>query len=1134
MHFIGVRATRLLLVTAAFEGMLGLGIHIAPRDFAAPSYAPLRPFFPHISVSLVAGAIVLLLLSRYALRPLFQRTAVLVSAAPLLLLGYVLGMAGLRGAPIIYTGLGLGVLCIPWFGNGTNGPELFDLTSGLIHMTIGALMLTSPGSFPHQVYFAIEPLLPLAGATALVGAGAMLLHANNRWWDYARRIAGALFPCWMIYNSVQSDLTIGVISWSILAIGSLIGRGMDWSFRGVQQPRAGTLEHLDRSLETWSWLIALAVLLAGVFDLSGPRPDGSLAINLFVLTVTAYTTLAHWVLPNLGSPEARVWSHFVFLTLALGILSGDASLGGYSPLVLLILPPVLASHSLSVRAGFRLLAVAIAGAVLGDLLNQVSEAPSVSPVHFLGHVTGQSLALAAAGFLGVSQARKQWQLLTELTAARLDLQRQVRQLRLIDRIGAAIRSSLDLQEILRTTAAELGRVVSACRCIIYQTEPGGDLRPAAEYIVPGVLSATKPCHGDLTVVHMAAEARQVVSVADPDNGCAVLAAPIMAEGQLLGVISFHQCEGPLTWNADEVAFVEALAGQVGVAVLHARIHQGLANSEALLREGERRFRSAFGDAPIGMALTDRTGRWFQVNRCLADMLGYTVPELEQMKPWLVTHPDDLELTRRTAASVMSGVLQVHFEKRFLHRDGRPIWALVSASGIASAAGPADYAILHIQDITERKRTESQLVHLANYDTLTGLYNRHRFQEELKQELCPADRKGAAGAVLFIDVDQFKYVNDTLGHQAGDELLKSIAALLRRCLRDTGIIARLGGDEFAIVLPATSSTQACLLAHELLEALRRHITVVGGQPVTVTASIGISLYPDHGVTSEELLARADLAMFQAKEKGRDGCLLYQPDENEQTQMESKLTWERRIREALEHDSFVLYFQPILDLRHNRVVHYEVLLRLLDSQGQIVLPGAFLHVAERFGLIHAIDRWVVQRAIRLMAAREAIGQPICLEVNLSGKAFSDPELLPLIHREILATGIDPKSLILEITETAAIADTNLARDFIKDLNGLGCRFAIDDFGAGFSSFSHLKHLPVNYLKIDGGFISNLPNDPVDQHLVKTIVELARGLGKETIAEFVGDRETLSLLREYGVDFAQGYYVGRPCALDELYIS
>lgn len=414
---------------------------------------------------------------------------------------------------------------------------------------------------------------------------------------------------------------------------------------------------------------------------------------------------------------------------------------------------------------------------------------------------------------------------------------------------------------------------------------------------------------------------------------------------------------------------------------------------------------------------------------------------------------------------------------------------------------------------------------ANRDPLTGLFNRRRFQEDLERELAEAERYGGHGALLLLDLDGFTYINDSLGHLAGDELLKSLAVVLRQPLSATDIVARLGGDEFAVLLPQLGPDEALVVARHLLRALHEHRITFGGQRIGVTASIGITLFPAHGTTRHELLSRADQAMHRAKETGRNSLCVYTHSQGGTSLVTTQRTWEERIHDALQQDRFVLHMQPILDLRSQQISQYEALLRMVGDNGELVPPVAFLDVAERAGFMQAIDRWVVRRAIRMIAEYQRKGRELSLGINLSGRAFSDLELLLLIQRELTAAAVNPSRLVLEITETVAITDIDQARRFIETLRELGCRFAIDDFGTGFSSVYYLKHLPVDYVKIDGNFIRNLPRDLVDQQLTRALVEVARVLGKQTIAEFVGDAETVRLLKDYGVDYAQGFYIGKP---------
>jgi diguanylate cyclase (GGDEF)-like protein len=439
-------------------------------------------------------------------------------------------------------------------------------------------------------------------------------------------------------------------------------------------------------------------------------------------------------------------------------------------------------------------------------------------------------------------------------------------------------------------------------------------------------------------------------------------------------------------------------------------------------------------------------------------------------------------------------------------------------------------------VAERRRFESKLVRLADHDGLTDVLNRRRFLADLSQQLALARRYGTHGALLFLDLDDFKAVNDRRGHLVGDRVLASISHLLRGRLRDSDLLARMGGDEFAILLPHTDGPRAQAVAAQLQGALRSHRTLLDGETVVVTASMGIALFPEHGSTAADLLANADTAMYEAKAAGHNLVRVCSAATAWQGRIETQVRGEQSIREALQKGAFLLHGQPILDLRRARIDQYELLLRMADEGGDLIPPAGFLPTAEQSGLIHGIERWVVRQAIHLIAdwwerrSEPSVSAP-GLSVNISGRAFSDEELLPLIRRELKATAIDPGKLIFEVTETVAVAQTEQTRRFAAGLKSLGCRFALDDFGVGSSWLHQLKDLPVDFLKIDGSFIRDLPRSTVDRHLVKAIVDMARALGKQTVAEFVGDEDTVHLLRECGVDYAQGYHIGRPRAVSEI---
>jgi diguanylate cyclase (GGDEF)-like protein len=435
-------------------------------------------------------------------------------------------------------------------------------------------------------------------------------------------------------------------------------------------------------------------------------------------------------------------------------------------------------------------------------------------------------------------------------------------------------------------------------------------------------------------------------------------------------------------------------------------------------------------------------------------------------------------------------------------------------------------------VAERRRLEVRLLRLADHDPLTNLFSRRRLQEELRLTLAQAHRYGTSGTLLFLDLDDFKSVNDALGHRAGDRALIALAQRLRARLRHSDVLARMGGDEFAVLLPHTDRVQGQALAAQLLDAIRSHPIDLGGRRVAISATIGMALFPAHGTTTDELLANADRAMYRAKNAGGSRCAVHAPDEQWQKAIEASFRSETQLRVALDQGRFLFQGQPILDLRRDRVPHYELLLRMVGQDDELLPPAAFLGEAERCGLLMTIERWAVQRAIRLLGRDGHGPHPYALSVNLSGRAFSDGELLALIERELTTTGIAPARLVLEMSESSAVAELDHAREFAIAAKGLGCRLALDDFGVATSSLHHLAQLPVDYFKIDGSFIQNVSHSPVERQLIRAVVEMAVALDRQTVAESVADEATLRVLRACGVDYAQGYHVGRPCALAELF--
>jgi diguanylate cyclase (GGDEF)-like protein len=432
-----------------------------------------------------------------------------------------------------------------------------------------------------------------------------------------------------------------------------------------------------------------------------------------------------------------------------------------------------------------------------------------------------------------------------------------------------------------------------------------------------------------------------------------------------------------------------------------------------------------------------------------------------------------------------------------------------------------------EDVTRERQTAEQLLYLAERDALTGLYNRHRFQDELARMLSDGDRHHSAVALLFFDIDEFKHINDTFGHRAGDAMLVRVAGEVSAQVRRNEIFARLGGDEFAILAPEATEQEAAAFAERIVRAISRIPFSYEGHNLRLTCSLGVALYPDHAGNAEDLVASADLAMYQAKEAGKNTWRMYREDQGASQAAITRLNWNDRIHRALEGNLFVLHFQGVFNCGTGDLRHLEALVRMRDANdpGRVIMPGHFIPVAEKTGKILDIDRWVIAEVVRLLASGEGI-PPIA--VNISGRSFNEPQLPRFIADELKRAGVKPERLMVELTETSAVSDLHDAQRFIQALRDTGCKVCLDDFGAGFSSFAYLKHIEADILKIDGQFIRDLPNDRSSQVFVKAIVDVARGLRKISVAECVEDEATLVMLQSLGVECAQGYHLEQPLEL------
>lgn len=431
-----------------------------------------------------------------------------------------------------------------------------------------------------------------------------------------------------------------------------------------------------------------------------------------------------------------------------------------------------------------------------------------------------------------------------------------------------------------------------------------------------------------------------------------------------------------------------------------------------------------------------------------------------------------------------------------------------------------------EDVTRERQTAAQLIYLAERDALTGLYNRRRFEDELQRFFRGHERQERQGALLFFDLDEFKAINDTFGHRTGDSVLVRVGSDVQALVRQTETLCRLGGDEFAVLMPHASVEDAQRLAERIVRAISQGPFCIEGQSLRLTTSLGIALAPQHAGNAEDLVAHADAAMYQAKHLGKNCWSVYRPDHHASQEMITRLAWNDRISRAIEHDLLRLHYQGVYDAASGELAHLEVLIRMVDESDatQLIAPRQFIGYAEKSGKILEIDRWVARESIALLGALPHLP---ALAINISARSFDDPSLPAYIAAQLQAAGVAPQRLLVELTETSAVSDLRDAERFIDALRRTGCQVCLDDFGTGFASFAYLKHLKVDVLKIDGLFIRNLTREHDNQVFVRAIIDVARGLGRRTVAEFVESQEIWDMLKTLGVDMVQGYHLDQPQA-------
>jgi len=486
--------------------------------------------------------------------------------------------------------------------------------------------------------------------------------------------------------------------------------------------------------------------------------------------------------------------------------------------------------------------------------------------------------------------------------------------------------------------------------------------------------------------------------------------------------------------------------------------------------------------------------------------------------------------------IVSGLLGRHYLARALTAISdlqQPI-AELAKGNLAVEFKPAEHR--EISEIVEALEStasalgerDARLLRLANHDGLTGLFNRRRLVEELKKEVDNVTVNEVSSALLFIDLDQFKYVNDTCGHPAGDRLIRKVADQLMRTVGVNGLVARFGGDEFAVLVANVSKSKARQIAEKILEDMRRLAHIEDGNIFHVHCSIGIAMIDSDKFDHDELIAQADIACREAKENGRNRLKFYSMSESEAEKIVADVGWVSKLRDAIDNNDFTLRFQPIVHIATGTITHHEVLLRLKSDDNKTIAPDAFLPAAVRFGLMGEIDAWLVENAILELAEHRQDRPDLRFSINLSANAFETEDLTGFIKMHLDKNNVPPKAVIFEITESLAVKHLSHVEKQIAALRQLGCELALDDFGTGYSSFGYLQRLPVDYIKIDGCFVRDLVNNPVDQKMVRLIGEIGQEAGMRTIAEYVQGGPTLALLAELGIDLAQGFFIGRPTSV------
>ena len=743
------------------------------------------------------------------------------------------------------------------------------------------------------------------------------------------------------------------------------------------------------------------------------------------------------------------------------------------------------------------------------------------------------------------------------TDIQLELKKQIA----LHTAATAISSSLRVNEVLSEICQQMASTIDATSAYIASYDPNhSSYTIATEYIGP--YANELECVSDLGVTYFKKDGVWVfdeksedlfaIIHSDDENltpwarnnlvtygGKSVLYIPLRIHGRLIGHAELWESRKKREFTGEEISFCQALSQQAAVAIAHATLFEQLQEElaehqrmqEILYEEKERAEVTlhSIGDAVI---TTDSNGIVKYINPVAENFTGWKAEDAIGQSLSKVFQIVE-ETSRMPALNPVERCLQegkivgLANQTLLISRNGREYAIDDTAAPIRNSRGEVKGVVLVFHDETEQRRLTQQLAHDAKYDGLTGIVNRREFERRLEMALIKTKEHGTAHVLCYLDLDQFKVINDTAGHAAGDELLKQIPGLLGGLFRQRDTLARLGGDEFGLLLENCPLEEALVISNEIINEIRNYAFIWAGQRFQVGVSIGVVSISAETESIALLLSQADVACYSAKDLGRGRVHVYQSEDGETSRRHGEILQVARLQDAIAQNQFQLYCQPIVRLTDEgqETVQYETLLRMMVDE-DLILPGVFIPSAERYGLMPTIDRWVIRETFRAMAEHKI--QKVLVTINLSGNTLNEETLLKYVFEQLAEYSIQPGQICFEITETAAIHTLSKAQQFIRAFREQGGKIALDDFGSGFSSFRYLKTLSVDFIKIDGGFVSDMLSNPSDLSMVEAITHIGHKLGIQIIAEHATDQETIQQLRRIGVDYAQGFGISLPVSL------